>query len=412
MDAFKKTGRPVRLADQGQMAIVAILRYPLRTTMMLIATAIGVSSVLMLTSLGEGARSYVTGEFKSLGTNLLVVLPGKVEVSGSGMPGAMGGSPRDLTLDDVIAISRGRHVARVAPVVPGAAAISYNGRERDIDVLGTSAAFATIRGVRPAEGSFLPETELDQATPVAVIGDTLRSELFDQADPLGKWVRVGDRRFRIIGVMRNAGTVATINIDEALFIPVGSAQQLFNANGVFRLLVETKNEAVMEAARRELIQTVKARHYGNDDITVVTQDAVLNTFNTIFTALSAALGGIAAISLVVAGTLIMNVMLVAVSQRTQEIGLMKALGARRHEIVVLFMLEAALLSLLGAIVGVVIGQLAISGLNAAYPSVTFHAPNWAIIAAVGTALACGLIFGIMPARRAARLDPVEALSGR
>ncbi len=402
----------MRPADLGQMALVAILRYPLRTTMMLIATAIGVSSVLMLTSLGEGARGYVTGEFKSLGTNLLVVLPGKVEVSGGGMPGAMGGSPRDLTLDDVIAISRGRNVARVAPVVPGAAAISYNGRERDIDVLGTSADFATIRGVEPAMGSFLPETELDQATPVAVIGDTLRSELFDNADPLGEWVRVGDRRFRIIGVMRNAGTVATINIDEALFIPVGSAQQLFNADGVFRLLVETKNEAVMEAARRDLIRTVKARHYGNDDITVVTQDPVLSTFNTIFTALSAALGGIAAISLVVAGTLIMNVMLVAVSQRTQEIGLMKALGAQRHQIVALFMLEAALLSLLGAILGVVFGQLAIAGLNTAYPSVSFYAPTWAIVAAVGTALACGLIFGIMPARRAAKLDPVEALSGR
>ena len=402
----------MRVADQVQMATVAILRYPLRTTMMLIATAIGVSSVLTLTSLGEGARAFVTGEFKSLGTNLLVVLPGKVEVSGAGMQAAMGGSPRDLTLDDAIAISRGRNVARIAPVVPGAAAISYDGRERDIDVLGTNAAFAEIRGIQPAIGQFLPETELDRATPVAVIGDTLRSELFDNANPLGKWVRVGDRRFRIIGVMRNAGTVATINVDEALFIPVGSAMQLFNADGIFRLLVETKSEAVMDAARRELIRTVQARHYGNDDITVVTQDAVLNTFNTIFTALSAALGGIAAISLVVAGTLIMNVMLVAVSQRTQEIGLMKALGAQRRQIIALFMLEAALLSLLGAVVGVLFGQLAIGGLNAAYPTVAFQAPTWAIVAAVGTALACGLVFGIMPARRAAQLDPVEALSGR
>jgi putative ABC transport system permease protein len=402
----------MRIADQGWMATTAILRSPLRTTMMLIATAIGVSAVLMLTSLGEGARNFVAGEFKSLGTNLLMVLPGKIETAGGGMPGAMGGSPRDLTLDDVIAIARGRHVAAVAPVIPGAATISYDGRERDIDVLGTSAAFASIRGVRAAAGQFLPETELDLATPVAVIGETLRSELFDNASSLGEWVRVGDRRFRIIGVMRDAGTVATINIDEALFIPVASAQQLFNTQGVFRLLVETKNEAVMDAARRELIRTVEARHYGNDDITVVTQDAVLDTFNTIFNALSAALAGIAAISLVVAGTLIMNVMLVAVSQRTQEIGLMKALGARRKQIISLFLLESALLSLLGAILGVIVGQLAVAGLNSIYPSIAFRAPTWAIIAAVTTALASGLIFGIMPARRASQLDPVEALSGR
>ncbi len=402
----------MRIADQGWMATTAILRYPLRTAMMLIATAIGVSAVLMLTSLGEGARAFVTGEFKSLGTNLLVVLPGKIETSGGGLPGAMGGSPRDLTLDDAIAIARGQHVARVAPVIPGAATISYRNRERDIDVLGTSAAFASIRGVKAAAGQFLPETELDRAMPVCVIGETLRSELFDDANALGKWVRVGDRRFRIIGVMQDAGTVATINIDEALFIPIGSAQQLFNTQGIFRLLVETKSEAVMDAARRELIRTVEARHFGNDDITVVTQDAVLSTFNTIFNALSAALGGIAAISLIVAGTLIMNVMLVAVSQRTQEIGLMKALGARRKQIISLFLLESALLSLFGAMVGVAVGQLAIAGLNAAYPSVAFRAPAWAVIAAVTTALASGLIFGIMPARRAASLDPVEALSGR
>ena len=401
----------MRLIDQISLATTAILRYPLRTSMLLVATAIGVSAVLVLTSLGEGGRRYITGQFQSLGANLLVVLPGKNEVSGGGLPGMMGGSTRDLTLDDAIAISQSRNVARIAPIIPGAGAIEYQGLVRDVDIVGTSADMAVIQRFELAAGKFLPATDLDRASPVCVVGHSLVEEVFRNTNPIGQWLRVGERRFRVIGFMRQSGMFGGVDVDEALFIPVASAQQLFNTEGIFRLLVEATSAEAMPLAEQDIINTIIARHYGNDDVTVVAPDAIVSTFNTIFGAVSAALAGIAAISLVVAGTLIMNVMLVAVSQRTEEIGLFKALGAKRHQVMALFITEAAVLSLMGALVGLLAGQGAVAALRRLYPVVDFQAPLWAVGAALLTALASGLVFGILPARRAADLDPVAALSG-
>ncbi len=402
----------MRLPDRLRIAATAILRYPLRSSMLLLAIAIGVAAVLVLTALGEGARRFITAEFKSLGTHLLIVSPGKSEVGGlGGIAGAMTGTPRDLTLGDAIAIARSRHIARIAPLVPGSARINYRGLERDVDVLGTSAAIREIRDYRLASGRFLPEIDLDTAAWVAVLGDTLNRELFRGENALGQWVRVGDRRLRVIGVLRQAGMVGGLNVDEAVFMPVASAMQLFNNERINRLLVEAVSAQAMTAAGEDIVETVKTRHFGHDDVTVITQDAVLETFNGIFLAVTAALAGIAAVSLAVAGTLIMNVMLVAVSQRTEEIGLIKALGATRAQIVALFLTEAALLSACGAAVGVAAGQGGIGILRGLYPTVDFQTPGWALVAAVVLALVSGIAFGILPARRAARLDPVVALSG-
>jgi putative ABC transport system permease protein len=211
--------------------------------------------------------------------------------------------------------------------------------------------------------------------------------------------------------MAEAGKAGGIDVDEAVFVPVGFAMQMFNRDSVPRVMVEATGADEVNAAERDVKQIITARHSGKDDITVMNQGAILNTFNRIFLVLTAVLAGIAAISLTVAGTLIMNVMLVAVSQRTEEIGLFKALGARRSQIIGLFLTEAALLSLAGAVLGYFAGRGAIRLLREIYPIVDFRAPGWAVIAAVVMALASGLLFGIMPARRAARLDPVRALAG-
>lgn len=402
----------MKLADTGRLALAAIVRFPLRTTMLLIATAIGVSAVMVLTSLGEGGRRYVTDQFQALGANLLVVLPGKNDVAGGGIAGLLGGTTRDLTLDDARAIARSPHVAQIAPVIPGSATVEYSGLVREITVLGTSASIADIQRFELASGRFLPPGDLDRAEPVVVLGHALVDEMFAGRQPIGQWIRLGDRRFRVIGTMRDAAMFGGVNLNETLFIPVASAQQLFNTEGLFRLMVETTSADAISPARQHIVETIKARHYGNDDVTIVQPDALASTFSSVFVAISAALGAIAAISLAVAGTLIMNVMLVAVSQRTEEIGLFKALGARRRQIITLFLTEAALLSLLGAGVGLVLGYAGVLSLRKLYPVVDFHAPWWAVTAAVVIALACGLLFGILPARRAADLDPVAALSGR
>ena len=403
----------MRSTDTARLALQSILRYPLRTSMLLLAVAIGVTAVLMLTAVGEGARRYVTGEFSSLGTNLLVIIPGKSETTGAGVGHMMiGETPRDLTLADAMALGRSVNVALVAPAVMGSGNVSFRERQREINVLGTTAEMLAVQRWRMQAGSFLPEMDMDVAAPVCVLGDTVRDELFGRADPLANWLRIGDSRCRVIGVLAQAGITGPFDTDELVILPVASAQQIFNTPGLNRALVETVSHAALEAARRDIIEIVKARHQGEEDITVISRDAVLATFNSIFGAITYALAGIAAISLVVAGVLIMNVMLVAVSQRTREIGLLKALGAKQRQILALFLTEAVFLSILGALAGLVVGSIGARLLNVAVPMVEFAAPAWATAAAVVVAVASGLLFGILPARRAAGLDPVHALAGR
>lgn len=390
----------------------ALRGYPTRTFLMLIAMAIGVSAVVVLTSLGEGARLYVMDRFASLGTNLVFVFPGRSETAGINPTTLMGETPRDLTLDDALALTRSYNVRRVAPINVGSADVRYSGRSREVVVFGTNHEMLTIRHWELSQGRFLPEMDLDRASPVAVIGSEIRDELFGAERALGQWLRIGDRRFRVIGVMASEGRSIGVDVQELIMIPIASAQQIFNTSSVFRILVEVKTRNAIEPVKRFIIDTLQERHQGKKDVTVITQDAVLETFDRILGALTYALGGIAAVSLAVAGILIMNVMLVAVSQRTAEIGLLKALGASPRQIIVLILAEAFLLSSLGAVVGFLLGQLGSWSIRYAFPVLPAYAPAWAIVIALAVAVITGLLFSLMPARRAARLDPVLALSGR
>jgi putative ABC transport system permease protein len=324
----------------------------------------------------------------------------------------MGETPRDLTLDDALALTRSYSVRRIAPINVGSANVSHQGRSREVVVLGTTHDTLAIRHWELSQGKFLPEIDLDRASPVAVIGSKIRDELFGAERALGKWIRIGDRRFRVIGIMGSKGRSIGVDVQETIMIPIASAQQLFNTSSVFRILVEAKTRESIEPAKQFIIDTLQQRHQGKKDVTVITQDAVLQTFDRILGALTYAVGGIAAISLAVAGILIMNVMLVAVSQRTAEIGLLKALGASPRQIIILILAEACLLSTLGAIAGYLLGQLGSWSIRYAFPDIPAYSPAWAIIIALVVAVVTGLLFSLMPARRAARLDPVLALSGR
>jgi len=403
----------VKPLDVARMSLQALQRYPLRTAMMLLAIAIGVAAVVLLTAVGEGARRYVTGQFSSLGTELLIVLPGRAETAGGGIQGLLvGETARELTLDDTIAIARSPRVRRVTPLVLGAGTVSYGARERDITVLGTGPAMLAIQHWTLGAGAFLPEGDLESARPVCVLGSTVARELFQSGSPVGEWLKVGDARCRVLGTLAEQGLAGGFNVDETVIMPVASAQQIFNTSAVFRILTEAMDRDSVTAARRDIIEIVKLRHAGEEDITVVTQDALVATFDTIFDMITVGLAGIAAISLVVAGVLIMNVMLVAVSQRTAEIGLLKAVGARNSQVLALFLTEAACLSLLGAVVGIAFGAGGIWLMKLVFPVLDFAAPLWASLSAVGVAIASGLVFGILPARRAAALDPVNALLRR
>ena len=399
----------MRYPDVLRFARDAAAGYPLRTFLSVLAMAIGVAAVVVLTALGDGARRYVVEQFSALGSNLVIVLPGRSATGGFSPANALTSTPRDLTIDDAFALTRLASVRRVAPLTAGNSEIKANGRLREVVVAGTASTYIDIRSFKMAAGSFLPEGDWNRGPPVAVIGSKIKEEIFGATPAVGELIRLGDRRLRIVGVLKSVGQGLGMNTDEVVFVPAGVAQSLFNTNTLFRILIEARSRGEIEAVKREVTAALKARHGGEEDTTVITQDAVLATFDKLLRALTAAVAGIAAISLAVAGILVMNVMLVAVTQRTGEIGLLKALGARNDTIRDAFLAEAAMLSLVGALTGYSLGLFGAFVLRQMYPVFPAYPPDWAVIAALGTALSTGLLFGIMPARRAARLDPVQAL---
>lgn len=393
--------------DTLRFATRAATGYPLRTFLMVLAMSIGVAAVVVLTALGDGARRYVVNEFASLGSSLVIVLPGRSETGGFNPVNAITSTPRDLTVADGQAITRAPAVLRTAPITIGTSEAVFSGKLRDVTIVGTTPDYLRLRRMDLAQGRFLPTEEPNAA--VAVIGATIQRELFGTEPAIGKVLRIGDRRVRVIGVLGGTGQGLGMNADEVVILPVAVAQAMFNTNTLFRILVEAKDRSLIEAAKQQTEAILKARHEGEADVTVITQDAVLATFDRILGTLTYGVAGIAAISLAVAGILVMNVMLVAVTQRTGEIGLLKALGAEGAAIRNAFLAEAVLLSGAGAITGYLLGQAGAFALRAAMPVLPAFPPDWAVAAALGTALSTGLLFGVMPARRAARLDPVQAL---
>lgn len=404
------TRTEMKLADTLQFASGSLRGSPSRTLLMILAMSIGVAAVVVLTALGEGARRYVVNQFSSLGTNLLIMFPGRTETAGIGPGMLLGQIPREITLDDADALLRSRAISRIAPLAIGTSNISLGARNREVVVMGSTADLLEVRRMSVGLGQFLPPGNISDSSPVCVLGEKIRRELFGQNPAIGAWVRLGDRRFRVVGILGKQGESMGFNSDELVIVPVASAQMLFNTSGLFRVLIEAKSRDSLEQARLDAEQIMSQRHGGERDVTVITQNAVLLTFDRILRTLTLAIGGIAAISLAVAGVLIMNVMLIAVAQRVREIGLLKALGAPAAQIRSLFFAEAALLSGIGSMAGLVLGELGTLVIGHAYPALPVAAPWWAALAAFATAFGTGILFSVWPARRAARLDPVAALA--
>lgn len=390
-------------------ALHAVAAMRARAFLVFLANTIAVGSVIVLSSIGEGLRTFVVNEFAALGTNLIIVLPGRTETSGAGLNFFMGSTPRDLTLEDAQAMSRHAAITQVAPLTVGTTTVSWLSRERDVPILGSTSALSSIRNWNIAMGEFLTPQSDGEAVSVAVLGSKTKQELFGSQSALGEWIRIGDRRFRVIGVLQPIGRSIGVDVDDVVIVPVRAAQALFNVTSLFRVLVEARRAEDISRVNKHILQVIEARHYGEIDVTVVTQDAVMGTFTRIFDIVTWAVIGIAAISLLVAGMLIMNIMFVAVTQRRAEIGVLMAIGGRGPQIMAVFLVEAGLLAGFGALLGWAVGEGAAGVLSQAMPQMEFTVPYWAPLAAGGVALVTALVFSLVPAYRATQISPIAAL---
>jgi putative ABC transport system permease protein len=396
--------------DLGQFALTALARHRLRTALSLLGVAIGVAAVVILTALGEGARQYVTGQFASLGSNLVILIPGKNETTGM-FPGG-GGVPNDLTIDDAVALQRGMPQVRfLAPVSMGNETVAHRERRRQVVVLGSTREMLEIRDLRVEVGRFLPPGEMERGGQVAVLGSKVADELFPGEQPIGRVVRIGDWRMRVIGVLGGTGTQVGFNMDDLVIVPVATGMRMFNRSSLFRIILKMDAHSDVDTAC-DLALGIVAKRHDEEDVTCITQESIVSSLSSILTTLTLALGGIAAISLLVAGIGIMNLMLVSVSERTKEIGLLKAVGAGTGQVLAVFLTEAVLLGASGGLVGLLLGFGAVRILVMFYPAFPASPPYWATTAAFGLSVLLGALFGVLPARRAAQLEPIAALAGK
>ena len=397
----------IRASDALHMALRAITAHRLRSFLTLLGIAVGIAAVILLTSIGEGIHRFVLTEFTQFGTNLIGVAPGKVKTSGPA-PTGIPSSVRPLTLDDALALRRLPHITGVSALVWGNTEAKANGRLRRTTINGTTPEMLKVYSMRMASGQFLPADEIENARPFVVLGAKLKSELFGGENALGARLTVGGMQFRIIGVLEAKGQFLGIDLDDSAYIPTARALELYNRDGMMTIdlsYAEGIPAAQISAAIRA---TLMARH-GREDFTITTQEDMLRTLSNILDVLTMAVGALGSISLLVGGVGIVTIMTIAVTERTSEIGLLVALGAPRRTILALFLGEAVALSALGGLAGLVCGIGLAQLIRLFVPALPVHTPFAFVLMAEAIAIAIGLLAGVLPARRAARLDPVDAL---
>ncbi|MFC1626680.1 ABC transporter permease [Patescibacteria group bacterium] len=398
------------MKDILPIAIKAIFTNKARSFLTMLGVIIGVGSVVLLTSIGNGLSAFVTDQFNELGANTLFIMPGDIFGEGGGFSqegAATSIANSKLRLRDITDIERLRkYVDEVSMLNMQSDKISFRSDEKSTTVLGTNAALDTAFNINTEKGRFFTESEDNGAKRVVVLGFEVANELFGQIDPIGKKVKIGDQTFKIIGVgEKKGGGFGGPSFDTYTYIPFKTFSKMYDSESILRIIVKTKSSVELKDAIREIEQLLNKR-LDDDEFSVIDQSEILSTINQILGVLTVGLGGIAAISLVVGGIGIMNIMLVSVTERTREIGLRKALGATPNMILTQFLIEAAVLSIFGGFIGIAIAYGGSLLLQAYMPAkVTVDA----VLLAFGISTAVGLIFGAAPAKKAADLSPIEAL---
>ncbi|MDD5434502.1 MAG: ABC transporter permease [Nitrospira sp.] len=399
----------MKLIEFLRVAFASILENSLRSILTMLGIIIGVGSVILLVSMTTGFREYLVGQFMGLGTNLIIVNPGKTETKGLGHPGFEG--VQKMTKGDTAAIKRNAaSVAAASSLIVGTADVRYIDRERRVMIVGTDEAFIKVINIGVDSGSFISSDDVDASRRVCMIGHIVKNELFRSKNPLGEIIKIGGSGFRVVGIMEKKGAfMGTDDFDDVVYIPVSAAERIFNTDRLIGMRIKARSAAMIDAAKDQIAAILKKRHNNKEDFTILTQESLLTSLNAILKTLSAVLAGIAAISLVVGGIGIMNIMLVSVRERTREIGIRKAVGATKKDILLQFLIESMMLSLLGGTIGILLAFTGGFILSRFIPQMAPVMELWNIALATIFSAFVGIFFGVYPAYRAANQEIIEAL---
>jgi putative ABC transport system permease protein len=378
----------------------------LRSALTALGICVGIAAVVLLTSIGAGLQRFVVAEFTQFGTNIISVQPGRTKTQGVSI--GMFGTVRPLTIDDALAIARVPGVQMTDPGMSGNAEVNAGGRTRRVTVIGVGSNFADAFKLRVPVGQFLPQDDPRQARAFVVLGAKVRQELYGETTPLGSRLEIGGSRYRVIGVLEAKGQVLGMDLDDAVYIPAARALELFNREGLMEIHVIHEPQANVDRLVEDIRALLVARH-GREDVTITPQQQMLDVLSSVLQVLTFAVGALGGISLAVGGVGILTIMTIAVAERTGEIGLLRALGARRRQVLLLFLTEATLLAGIGGLLGLALGFGLAQLLHAIFPALPVSTPWSYAVGAQLIAVAIGIAAGVVPANRASKLDPVEAL---
>lgn len=392
-----------------RVAFQALKTNKTRSALTMLGVVIGVTSVILLVSIGSGLKTYITQQLEDLGANALFVFPGELGIGGGeeggSMPGA-GMAASKFTFDHINDLKReGKTIKAVMAYIENNGTIKYKGKSHITQVAGVGPEYPSVRNQKVDIGSFFTLSQYNSGKRVALLGKTVAEKLFGQESPIGKKITISDQRYTVLGVFEEKGGMIGVDYDDQVFVPATTSMRQFDMDNIQSLWVQSESSETINQTKDE-VEKILLKTLNEDEFSVLDTKSILSTISRILGVLTAALAGIAAISLVVGGIGIMNIMLVSVTERTREVGLRKAVGATPQAILLQFLIEAVFLSFFGGTIGIFLGLMGSLAISRFF---TTTVTLWSVSLAFGVSALVGIVFGVTPALKAARLNPIDAL---
>lgn len=398
-----------KLLETFKLALITLRANKLRSLLTMLGIIIGVSSVILLISIGSGLQTYITGQLQGLGSNSLYVMPGNLDFQGGGSSGGTAGAGTGIlkfTLNHYRELTqKGTTLQAVMGYSENNGTVSYAGRNKTTQVAGVGYQYPQVRDQYPIQGTFFNLSQQEAGKKVIVLGKTAADDLFGNEDPIGKKVTLVDNKFTVVGVLEEKGSFGGVDMDSQVFIPFTTAMTTFDVDKIQSFWIQAKDDVPIEQVKEE-VKKILLRTLKEDDFSVLDTGSLISVIAQILGVLTIALAGIAAISLIVGGIGIMNIMLVSVTERTKEIGLRKAVGATPKIIMIQFLIESMVLSVTGGTVGIILGAAGSLAMRSFLPTTV---SLWSVLLAFSVSMVIGVVFGVLPAGRAAKLNPIQAL---